>query len=170
MSERRADEPSAPPLEAASPPAAGVAPRGRASRRAALADTLTSVLFFSTMGALTEVFVARMSVDQVLVSRLAALPVMIFSGRPYGLWRDWIVGRLAPGGTPLRTALADTTAFVTFQLPIYLAILWFAGASIEQASVAAGSALIVLLVTARPYGVLLGAVRRLFGAPRRSVR
>lgn len=134
-------------------------------RRALLADTLTSVGFFSLMGTLTEVFVAGMSADQVIVSRLSALPVMIFSGRPYGLWRDAIVRRLAPvDAGALRTGVADTVAFCSFQLPIYLAILWFAGASASQAALAAGSALAVLLVTARPYGVLLELVRRAFGA------
>ena len=84
------------------------------ARRAALADTITSVLFFSLMGALTETLVARMSLDQVLVSRLAALPVMVLSGRPYGLYRDALLAVAAPAGAPRwRVALADTVAFVT---------------------------------------------------------
>lgn len=133
-----------------------------------MSDTLTSVLFFSLMGALTEVFVARMTLEQVAVSRLLALPVMIVSGRPYGLWRDAIVARLASGESRLGTTLADTVAFVSFQLPVYLVILWFAGASLNQAIAAAGSALVAMLVSARPYGLLLDLARKLFGAPSRT--
>ena len=137
--------------------------------RGALADTITSVLFFSLMGALTETLVARMSFDQVLVSRVAALPVMVLSGRPYGLYRDALLARVAPiGAARWRVALADTAAFVTFQLPLYGAILWLAGTGIAQALAAMGSALVVMLVSARPYGVLLERVRRMVGAPPRT--
>ena len=111
--------------------------------------------------------VAGPGADQVLVSRLSALPVTIFSGRPCGPWRDAIVRRLAPAGAgALRTGVADTLAFRSFQLPIYLATLWLAGASVDQAALAASAALVVLLVSARPYGSLLDLVRRAVGADR----
>lgn len=139
------------------------------ARRAALADTITSVLFFSLMGALTETFVARMTFDQVIASRLMALPVMVLSGRPYGLFRNAVFARLAPPGSARwRVAAVDVLAFVAFQLPVYGAILWVAGASAGQAAAAMGSALVVMLVTARPYGMLLEFVRRMVGVPPRS--
>lgn len=113
----------------------------------------------------TELLIARMSWEQVLASRVTAVPVMLATGRPYGLWRDLVLARLAPRGR-IGLAAADVAAFVTFQVPVYAAILWLAGATGAQMAAALPSATVFMLLLSRPYGLWLDGVRRLFGTAR----
>jgi hypothetical protein len=55
-----------------------------------------------------------------------------------------------------RRVIADTTAFVSFQLPVYWIVLIIAGATFWQIAAASVTARIILLVSGRPYG---GAAR-----------
>jgi len=61
--------------------------------------------------------------------------------------------------------LADTIAFVVFQIPLYATILAWAGADLSQIVRACASFMLVLGVMGRPYGVFLEFVRQLLGAP-----
>jgi L-alanine exporter len=134
------------------------------------ADTL-ALLVFSTLGALfTEIVIAGLSLSQSAHARLIALPVIIVTARPYGVYRDWVLSLfLADGeGQRLRRVVADTTAFLSFQLPIYWIILALAGASLPQIAVSSAGATVAILVSGRPYGVLLDLFRRLFGVPNRA--
>ena len=107
---------------------------------------------------------AGLAPSQVVRSRLAALPVVLITARPYGLYRDWLFERfgLQPG-EPLKAAALDILAFVSFQAPVYVAILIFAGATLSQAVVAVMTAVVILIVSGRPYGLLLEWSRWLFG-------
>ena len=99
--------------------------------------------------------------------RLTAIPAMLLTGRPYGLWRDMIfrrTGALDRGS--IASTLTDTLAFLTFQVPVYAAILLFAGASPLQMLPAISSALVLLILLSWPYGVYLDACRRLAGIHR----
>jgi hypothetical protein len=94
-----------------------------------IADTL-ALLVFSTLAALfTEIVIAGLSLSQSAHARVIAVPVIIVTARPYGVYRDWVLRLwLADGsGQRLRRAVADTAAFLSFQLPIYWMILAFAG-------------------------------------------
>ena len=63
--------------------------------RAFLADTLALLAFFTVTGILNERLIAGMSWGDVATARAIGAPLMVLTARPYGLWRDWIVGRLA---------------------------------------------------------------------------
>ena len=85
--------------------------------------------------------------SEVAAVRLVALPVILLTGRPYAIWRDAALRR-APGGMIGRT-LADVAAFLTFQVPVTLAILALGGADRSEMALAAGAA---VLLCVRPSG------------------
>jgi L-alanine exporter len=125
-------------------------------------DTFALLLFSTLAGAFTELVIAGLTWEQTLRARLTALPVVIITARPYGVYRDWLRNRCSRGGRVADSAV-DTAAFVSFQLPIYWAILALSGASANQIARASATAIVVLLVSGRPYGFLLDRVRALFG-------
>ena len=88
---------------------------------------------------------------------------MIPVARPYGLWRDWVM-TLAGQGRVSRL-LWDSIALVSFQVPIYAAIIAFSGASGEGLVRGTLGAAVMMLVLGWPYGAFLNGVRRLFGLP-----
>ena len=71
--------------------------------RLTLVDTLSTILFFTILTAMTELYVAEMESADVLKTRLIMVPLMILTGRPYGVWRDWFLrepSRLSHGVNP----------------------------------------------------------------------
>lgn len=128
-----------------------------------LADTLALVLFFTTTGALNERFVAGMQWDQVLHARLLGAVLMVPVARPYGIWRDWVMRRASD--RRLSRTLWDSIALVTFQVPIYAAIIAVNGASGIGLLYGILGATVIMLVLGRPYGAFLNFVRGKFGLP-----
>lgn len=128
--------------------------------RAFVADTLALVLFFTLLGALNEHYVAGMAWEEVARSRTIGAPLMVLTARPYGLWRDWLMARLAP---PLPRLAADAVALLAFQVPIYAVIIWLGGASALGILKGAAGFAGLMLVVGRPYGVWLDFVRARFG-------
>ena len=128
-----------------------------------LADTSALIVYSTVAGAFVEMVVAGLTVEQCLRARLTAVPIILATGRPYGVYRDWL-WRLsgAENGVARRRVIADTTAFVSFQLPVYWIVLIFAGATFWQIVAASVSAIIILTVSGRPYGALLDLFRKLF--------
>ena len=133
----------------------------RAMRRM-IVDTTATILFFTTVAALTELFVAGMEPQQVLTTRLVMMPMMALTGRPYGLWRDWFFQRTKPTVAWSQT-LIDGVAFLTFQLPVYAATLLLVGASTTEILTLLGSTAILMLIVSRPFGLFLDLARRLAG-------
>lgn len=133
-----------------------------------LVDTITTIVFFTLVAGLTELFWAGMSAQEVLVTRALTVPVMVLTARPYGLWRDFAFRRLAPRNTVARTA-TDVAAFISFQLPVYAGILAVSGADPSEILRALGGALGGMLLLSRPFGLVLDGVRRLFGTQSAAV-
>ncbi|WP_313621966.1 L-alanine exporter AlaE [Achromobacter sp.] len=133
------------------------------STRSYLADTLALILFFTTTGVINERWIAGMTWEQVLHARLIGGALMIPVGRPYGMWRDWVMRHAAP--TRLSRLLWDSLALMSFQVPIYAAIIAFSGASGSGLLRGVLGAAAMMLFLGRPYGAFLNAVRRLFGLP-----
>ena len=92
-----------------------------------LVDTLATIVFFTTLAAMTEQFIAGKDPDEVLTTRLFMIPMMVLTGRPYGVWRDWFFASTKPTVAWSRT-LIDRLAFVSFQLPVYAVTQAIAGA------------------------------------------
>ena len=128
--------------------------------RLTLVDTLSTILFFTILAALTELYVAGMEPTDVLKTRLIMVPLMILTGRPYGVWRDWFFAGTKPT-VSWSKSLIDGLAFLTFQLPIYGLTLWIAGADFNEVSTLLGSTAVLMLIVSRPFGLFLQAMRKL---------
>ncbi len=102
-----------------------------------------------------------MAWGEVLQARLIGAALMVPVARPYGLWRDWIMRRARQ--TRLSQILWDSLALVSFQVPIYAAIIAFSGASGEGLVRGTLGAAALMLALGRPYGAFLNWVRSLFG-------
>ena len=137
-------------------------------QRAFIADTTALILFFTTTGIINERFIAGMSWEQVLHARLLGAVLMVPVGRPYGLWRDWLMRRAGPGR--LSQLSWDSLALVSFQAPIYAAIIAVSGASGRGLVLGVLGATGMMLVLGRPYGAFLNWIRSLFGLAPGGIR
>jgi hypothetical protein len=135
----------------------------RPRRRAFIADTTALILFFTTTGVINEHFIAGMTWEQVFHARLLGAILMVPVGRPYGVWRDWIMKHARP--SDLSRLLWDSLSLVSFQVPIYAAIIAISGASGRGLLLGTLGATMTMLALGRPYGAFLGWVRALFGLP-----
>ena len=127
-----------------------------------LIDTIGTVLFFTLIAALSELLIAGMEPKQVLTARLIMIPVMMITARPYGLWRDWFFANMRPQQWITNVA-SDIVAFVTFQVPVYVATLAFAGATIPEIGAAVSAAIVFMILLSRPFGLYLEALRNWAG-------
>ena len=93
---------------------------------------------------------------------------MVPVGRPYGIWRDWIMRHAGPGR--MSQLLWDSIALVSFQVPIYAAIIAVSGASGRGLLLGVLGATVMMLALGRPYGAFLNWVRALFGLPPGGMR
>ena len=115
-------------------------------------------MFFTVIAGLTELFIAGMPPDKVLTARLITIPVMILTGRPYGIWRDWVLSHVDPKHR-LAMLAADILAFLIFQVPIYVTTLFFSGAHWVEVKVAVGAAIFIMIALRRPFGIFLDMLR-----------
>ncbi|RDT54759.1 L-alanine exporter AlaE [Escherichia coli] len=132
--------------------------------RHAVADTFAMVVYCSVVNMLIEIFLSGMTFEQSLSSRLVAIPVNIIIAWPYGMYRDAIMRyarRISPK-SGMRT-LADVVAYVTFQSPVYVAILLTVGADWHQIVAAVSSNAVLSMLMGALYGYFLDYCRRLFG-------
>lgn len=129
------------------------------------ADIFAMVTFSSVLGMMIEIGFAEMTVLQSLQARVLAVPVNLLTGRPYGIFRDWLFRRFnISARSRLQTAIGDTVAFVLFQIPLYAAVLTLSGAGPRQVAIACASMSLIFAGTGRPYGLYLEACRRALGA------
>lgn len=130
--------------------------------RKAIIDTLATVIFFTIVAAATELFIAQMEPMKVLHTRLTMIPLMVLTGRPYGMWRDWIFIRTMPSAQWSKT-LTDGLAFLSFQLPVYALVLFVVGADYNEILVLLATTALLMFAVSRPFGLFLEACRRLSG-------
>ena len=125
-----------------------------------VADTLALVSFFTVFGALNEYFVGGMSLQEVFMARLIGAPLMILTARPYGIWRDYFVRLTSP---PMPSAMSDGIALLSFQVPIYIGIIWVSGASGAGLLKSGLFFAVMMFVLGKPYGLWLDFIRKIFG-------
>lgn len=131
--------------------------------RHAAADIFAMVVYCFIVGMIIEIFFSGMSFEQSLSSRLVSIPVNILIAWPYGIYRDGfmkLANRL--GNRRGMRSLADILAYVTFQSPVYAAILWSVGADLQQIITAVSSNIVATMVMGAAYGYFLDFCRRLF--------
>lgn len=128
-----------------------------------IADTIALISFFTLTGIVNERFLVGMTWEQVLDARLLGAILMVASGRPYGLWRD----RFMRHATETRRSqfFWDTLALVSFQVPVYAAILAISGARADEVLRGSIGVIIIMLALGRPYGAYLSFIRGSFGLP-----
>lgn len=129
--------------------------------RSFAADTLALVIFFTIVSGLNERFISGMSWPEVATSRAIGAPLMVLTARPYGYWRDWFLKITSPASTTA-TLVVDSIALLTFQVPIYVLIIFAGGA--RGVGIVAGALGFagLMLVLGRPYGLWLEFVRSRF--------
>ncbi|MAK62200.1 MAG: L-alanine exporter AlaE [Ponticaulis sp.] len=125
-----------------------------------VADTLALVSFFTAFGALNEHYVGGMSWPEVLHARLIGAPLMVLTARPYGVWRDHFLNWTSP---PLPSVVSDGIALLSFQVPIYLGIIWVSGADTAALVKAGAFFSVMMFVLGKPYGLWLDFIRKIFG-------
>jgi len=131
--------------------------------RHAAADTFAMVVYCFVVGMIIEIFISGMTFEQSLSSRLVSIPVNILIAWPYGIYRDACIRqakRLSTGSWAKN--LADVLAYVTFQSPVYAAILLFVGADWPQIVAAVSSNALISMLMGAAYGYFLDYCRRLF--------
>ena len=133
-----------------------------------LADTFAMIIFSTICGMFVELVVARLTLQQSIGIRLAAIPIMLIAARPYGIYRDWLFKFMAgEKENQLKAIAIDTFANVTFQIPLYICLLTFNGATLGQVFAAVSSIIFIIIISGRPYGLFLVLIRKLFGVPAR---
>lgn len=127
-------------------------------------DTSASWMFYMPSLAASEYFIAKMEPLEVVKSRLFAMGVHALVMRPYGKVRQWWADRWNADehSSKLKKFAVDTSASVLYQIPVYSAILYFSGVSLEEAAVALPSGLAIGTVSGRLYGYWLDKWRRVW--------
>ena len=131
--------------------------------RHAVADTFAMVVYCTVVNMMIEIFLSGITFQQSLSSRLVAIPVNIIIAVPYGIYRDFAMRqarRVSPSGWMKN--IADVVAYVTFQSPVYVAILLVVGADWHQIVAAVSSNIVVSMMMGVVYGYFLDYCRRLF--------
>ncbi len=127
-----------------------------------VADITAMIIFSTALCMMIEVFVAGLTVFQSIQARLAAIPVNLVTGRPYGWFRDRLFVLLGiDRSRPLKMIFGDTLAFVIFQVPLYVIVLLFAGATWRQIAVSSVFMSLIFSLAGRPYGLFLDLCRSL---------
>lgn len=132
--------------------------------RRVFADTFALVVFSTIAGLLVEVGISSLTVAQSARIRLAAIPLCMLTGRPYGAYRDYLFRLAAPTSEMfLGRFFLDVFANVSFQVPLYAALLMMNGASFGQTTEAAIGVCCISAICGRPYGAFLSLCRALLG-------
>ncbi|MGM3174515.1 L-alanine exporter AlaE [Dickeya lacustris] len=132
--------------------------------RGIVADTVAMVVYCFLTGMAIEIVLSGMTFEQSLSSRLLSIPVNIVIAWPYGVYRDRIVAitlRFSMKGQRGKN-IADLFAYVSFQSPVYAAILLIIGAEPEQIIKAVASNALISMLMGVAYGYFLEYCRRLF--------
>lgn len=132
--------------------------------RSAAADTFALVVYCFIAGMAIEILVSGMNFQQSLSSRLVSIPVNILIAWPYGRYRDLFIHltKRSHHGQWLLRNLADLLAYVSFQSPVYAAILWSVGADGQQIMTAVAGNAVVSMAMGVVYGYFLEYCRKLF--------
>ena len=120
---------------------------------------------FSLSYALNEKFIAGMDWTETGKARLAAAIGNTLTGRPYGIYRDYVMKKLNVTNEThwMKKYLADIFIFATGQTPLYLIYLAAAGADPDEIMKGTTFLTLVAPVTGRPQGVTYDYCRKQFG-------
>ena len=106
-----------------------------------------------------------MESEEVLKSRLYSLGVQALVMRPYAKYREWWAQYwdVDKESSKLKKWGVDTSATVLYQIPVYAAILYGSGASMDEAAVALPCGVAIGASLGRVYGTWLDTWRKVWG-------
>ena len=129
------------------------------------ADTVAAQSWGLTVGTLTEI-AAGMSAEQIAKSRGMMIVMNAVVGRPYGLWRDFVLrtyGVTEETGKLARAAI-EGVATASFYTTLYVSLnAAFNDTDGKTLAMSAVSGVAMGLALGRPYGWYLDKVRDWFG-------
>jgi hypothetical protein len=134
-----------------------------------LKNTLTDIFAMNTFSYVVsvpiELLISGMSFTEHLQVRFVALILNTLVARPFGIWRSFILGKfcISENSLFLRNYLADTTAFLLFQLPLYVGNLVLGGADTDEIIKAGLTVSIIAGLLGRPYGIYLDWIKSRVG-------
>ncbi len=127
-----------------------------------VADITAMIVFSTALCMAIEIFAAGLTFLQSVRARIAAVPVNLLTGRPYGWFRDRLFLALGIDRTNRwKPVFGDTLAFVVFQVPLYVVVLLSAGATWRQIAVSTVTMSLIFSLAGRPYGIFLDFCRRI---------
>ncbi len=130
-----------------------------------MADTLAMVILSTIFAGINEYFIVRLTFYQVVIAQLSAAPINIITARPYGVYRDFLMEKFAVHSNKwLNDLIVDTISFVSFQMPLYIIILKLSGATFVEILTGCTSALTLMFLLGRIYGVCLDVIRKYYDA------
>ncbi|CDG21585.1 conserved membrane protein of unknown function [Xenorhabdus poinarii G6] len=109
-----------------------------------------------------ELGFAQMSFATHLHARFIGLFIITTTARPFGIWRDWIFKKfnLTNSDKGLKPYLVDTLAYLSFEMPLYIANLTMSGASLEQVLKSILFFSCIAGLVGRPYGIYRHFIRK----------
>ena len=126
-----------------------------------LVEAFTMNFFSLAITTPNELLIAGMDFDEYVKTRLVSGAVNTLTGRPYGVWRDWLIERLRidkDSGFHWKY-FGDTLAFTCFQLPLYWFSMAVSGVELIEMITASVPLILVAGLTGRPYGCWLDRFR-----------
>ena len=139
------------------------------SKRHLFKESLVDIVAMNTFSYVVsvpiELFISGMSFAEHLQVRFVALILNTLVARPFGLWRSYILRKfsISEKSSFLRNYFADTTAFLLFQLPLYVGNLILGGADNAEIMKATITISIIAGFLGRPYGIYLDWIRSRVG-------
>ncbi|MCH7568858.1 MAG: L-alanine exporter AlaE [Nanoarchaeota archaeon] len=126
---------------------------------------IAAINLFSLSFALNEAFIAGMDLEEVVKTRLAAVVGNTIVGRPYGIYRDWVMKKLdvTENSSRLKKYITDIGTFATGATPFYLVFLAVAGAEPDEMVKAATFLTLAAPLVGRPQGWVYDKMRGQFG-------
>jgi len=120
---------------------------------------------FSLSYAINEKLIVGMDWTEVGKTRIAAAIGNTIIGRPYGIYRDYMMKKfnVTEESHWSKKYVSDVFIFVTGQTPIYLMYLAVAGANPEEMVKGATFLTLVAPLTGRPQGITYDYCRKQFG-------
>lgn len=120
---------------------------------------------FSLSYALNEKFIAGMDWEEVGKTRIAAAVGNTITGRPYGIFRDWMMKKfnVREDSNWVKKYSVDVLTFATGQTPLYMLYMAFSGADLNEIGTAATFLTFVAPLAGRPQGATYDLTRKQFG-------
>ncbi len=126
-----------------------------------LVEAFTMNAFSIAISTPNEILLAGMDFREFIRTRIAAMVFNTLTGRPYGIWRDWLLKKigLTPYSSRGKKYFGDTLAFIGFQLPGYWGCCLIGGVELNETIKASIVLTIIAGLTGGPYGIWLEKFR-----------